>query len=518
MGVLGVALLLVGGGALLISMAFAGDPRAEVLGPSVAVNAGAGDPRDLSAHNSPTLARSPRDPAALAIANRIDTPRYSCALHVSFDGGASWRQTPIPVPEGEEPKCYAPDVVYGADGTLYLLFVTLEGRGNVPSAGWLVRSQDGGRTLSEPEKVLGPLAFQARLVAHPTVAGRLYLTSLRAEEVGLYRFSRTGNPVWYRRSDDGGRTWAVAPLRISSRSRERVVAPSLGVGGPEGRLYALYLDLGDDRLDYAGAHEGRGGPPYQGTWSLIAARSDDGGVTWRESVVDDGVVPTERFVVFLPKSPSLAVDREDGSVYVSYHDGRFGTSDVLVWRSSDGAQTWSEPARVNDTPNPDESTQAMPQLEVAPGGRLDVVYYDRRADERDVRNGVSLQSSYDGGQTFTPRTRVSDRSFDSRVGFGSERDLPDLGSRLALLSTDQRALAVWPDARAGTQVSGKQDLYRAVVGFAEPARLPGAVKAALRYGGLVIALLGLALSVRWTIALRAGPAPDEELHGQRQTV
>jgi hypothetical protein len=205
-------------------------------------------------------------------------------------------------------------------------------------------------------------------------------------------------------------------------------------------------------------------------------------------------------------------------VYVSYHDGRFGTSDVLVWRSNDGAQTWSEPARVNDTPNPDESTQAMPQLEVAPGGRLDVVYYDRRADERDVRNGVSLQSSYDGGQTFTPRTRVSDRSFDSRVGFGSERDLPDLGSRLALLSTDQRALAVWPDARAGTQVSGKQDLYRAVVGFAEPARLPGAVKAALRYGGLVIALLGLALSVRWTIALRAGPAPDEELHGQRQTV
>ena len=110
------------------------------------------------------------------------------------------------------------------------------------------------------------------------------------------------------------------------------------------------------------------------------------------------------------------------------------------------------------------------------------MYYDRRSDPRDRRNEISLQSSFDHGKTFTPRVTLSDRSFDSRIGFGWERGMPDIGSRLASLSTDARVFAVWTDTRAGTQITRKQDQMRAVAAFSSPARLDGWEKWALRVG------------------------------------
>jgi hypothetical protein len=121
---------------------------------------------------------------------------------------------------------------------------------------------------------------------------------------------------------------------------------------------------------------------------------------------------------------------------------------------------------------------------------VDVVYYDRRADPRNVRNEVSLQSSLDGGRSFAARTTLSSRPFDARIGFGADRGLPSLGSRLGLVSGRDDAVAVWSDTRAGTQASGKQDLVRAVVAVGTPARLE-----VLRYGGPVLLVAGLAMLV-----------------------
>ena len=71
--------------------------------------------------------------------------------------------------------------------------------------------------------------------------------------------------------------------------------------------------------------------------------------------------------------------------------------------------------------------------------------------------------------------------------------MPDLGSRLGLVSSESRALAVWTDTRAGGKVPGKQDLTRAVVAIPQPPALPGAVRSGLRYGGAVLLLAGLAV-------------------------
>ncbi len=520
---IGAALLLLGAGALLISTAVQATPTPRVARGDLPVNAGAGNLGDISAHNSPTVARNPANRSNVAVVNRIDTPRFSCALHVSFDGGDRWEShvptatmsplavrggppnarfsdVPMPIPAGEEPKCYAPDVSFASDGTMYMSFVTLRGRGNVPHAVWIVTSTDGGRTLSRPRRVLGRRAFQVRLTVDPADPRRLSLTWLQAAGVALLRFTGPGNPIQHVRSDDGGRTWG-APVRVSSPARGRVVAPAPAVG-PRGELYVLFLDLGEDRLDYEGGHQGLGGQPYRGRFRLVLARSTDGGRTWRESVVDDRIVPTERFLAFLPPFPSVAVDRR-GRVYAAFHDGRLGKADAWLWTLPPDASEWKEPVRINDTAERDGTSQYLPKLAVAPDGRLDVAYYDRRSDPRDVMNDVSFQSSFDGGASFTKRVRLTSRRFDSRIGFGSERRLPDLGNRIGLVSDGAGALAVWTDTRAGTVVSNKQDLSRTAVGFSE-ADVPRPVRDGLRYGGALLALLGLVVLASLSRPARGG--------------
>ena len=491
--VVGIALVLIGAGFAFVASGFERGAQGRVAGDTAPVNAGARVPADINAHNSPALVANPKNAGNLVVANKIDSPRFSCALHVSFDGGVHWNQTPIPLPAGEEPKCYAPDVAFTTDGTLHLSFVTLKGRANAPNAVWIVNSPDGGQTLSDPIRARGPLKFQVRLAADPGAPQRLYMTYLDAREVGLYKFTGPGNPLRVTRSDDGGRTWS-SPVTLNPPTRMRAIAPT-PVVGPKGELYVLYLDLGNDVLDYEGGHGGEGGPAYPGRWKLVMARSTDRGATWKESLVDDEIVPTERFIAFTPPFPSLAVDSRTGTLYAAFHDGRGGNPDVYVWTLTAGASGWGAAKKVNDTPKSDASSQLLPKLSVAPDGRLDVLYYDRRADPRNLRNEASLQSSFDGARTFLPRLRLSDKPFDSRIGYGSERDMPDLGGRLGLISTRERALGVWTDTRGGTRTNRKQDVARGLAAFSAPEDLSGTLKTLLRVVGVLLALTGVLLIV-----------------------
>jgi len=515
----GVGLVLAGAGAVVIAGSFARSAELRLVGRDSPVNVSARSVRSIDAHNSPTLVRNPVRPSNLVVSSRIDTPFFSCALHYSLDGGASWVQNKgIPLPKGEEPKCFAPDVAFAADGTLYLSFVTLKGLGNLPNAAWVTTSKDGGKTLSKPVRAAGPLSFQVRLAPDPDRPRRLYMTFVKGDDVGPLKFTTVNNPIAVVRSDDRGKTW-TRPMRVSSGARERVVTPS-PVVGPDGQLYVLYLDLGQDRLDYAAGHGGRGGPPYPGRFSLVLARSVDRGAKWAESVVDDRIVPIQRFVVFFPPFPSIAVDK-GGRIYAAFHDGRLGDADVWLWSLQPGRGDWEGPTRVNDTKQRDGTWQYLPKLGVAPNGRLDVLYYDRRADPPtpkptntppprasnkrrarpgnpgNVLNNVSIQSSLDAGKTFSPSVRLSSRSFDSRIGFGAKEGLPDLGSRLALISDNKFALGLWTDTRAGTPATQKQDLAQALTAITTPPRLSNTTKNLLRYGGLALILAGLTLTALW---------------------
>lgn len=482
--VAGLGLLLAGVASLLALTAVdRPPPTAQLDAEPTPVSAGPKERHDISANNTPTLARNPADEDNLVVAHRVDQPQYACGLHVSFDGGETWAETTIPEPPVSRPKCYAPTVDFDADGILYISYVMLEGLGNTPSSVWVASSADGGRTLSEPVQATGPLTFQVRLVADPRLPGHLSLTWLQAETTGPLSLPDAGNPIVMARSDDGGRTWGE-PVQVSDASRERVLAPVPAMGD-SGELFVLYLDVRDDRLNYHGAHEGHGGPTYAGPWELVLARSTDDGRTWTETTADDALVPIDRYLVFLPPLPSLAVDGK--RVYAAFHDAREGDADVWVWASGDAGASWGPPVRANDNESGDGTSQHLPQLAAAPDGRLDLLYYDRRGDPDDVVTEVSLQSSTDGGKTFGPRRSLSDVPF-SWPGAWSHWDSPEQGSRLALVSEERGALAVWPDMRADNLSVGEQTLYFAAVTFE---RAPQGARTALQAGGLLLLAAGV---------------------------
>ena len=122
-------------------------------------------------------------------------------------------------------------------------------------------------------------------------------------------------------------------------------------------------------------------------------------------------------------------------------------------------------------------------------------------------NEVSLQSSFDAGRSFGPSLRLSSRPFDSRIGFAAKEGLPDLGSRLGLLSDDRGALGVWTDTRSGTPATQKQDIARGRVAFTSSAERSKANERRLRYGGLGLGVVGLALLAVWIRARGAQQRP-----------
>lgn len=453
--------------------------RATVVGSDVFVSPGGPVEANLiDADSSPSVARSPVHPRTIVVTHRVDRPRFSAKLQRSVDGGQHFQEVELPLPPGHD-RPYAPSAAFGPDGTLYVLYANLAGPGNSPENLWLARSGDGGRSLSAPSRVAGALSFQGRLAVG---RGALYATWLQAPSVGTLALPDPA-PVVAARSSDGGRTW-TEPVRVSDAKRARVGAATPLIDDA-GHLVVLYEDFKDDARDFAFLD----GPAWDNPFALVVARSADGGTTFSEVEAESGVQASRRFLVFLPEFPALAADR--GHLYLAWADARGGDLDVWLRRSDDRGRTWSEPVKVNDNRNGDRTDQYLPALAVAPSGRVDVVFYDRRRDPDNVRNDVELASSSDGGRSFTTR-RLSSASFDSGIGPRADPRLPvDLGSRLGLTSSADGAFVAWTDTRFGTADTGRQDIVGASV---HRIRRPST---SLLLGAAVLVALGALAFAAW---------------------
>ena len=445
--------------AFIVAAVMLTSDSAASVGPNVLVSRPPGDTGlSVDVNNSPTVARNPRDGRNLVTSYRIDRPGYSAALLWSGDEGRTWTRTVLPVPADatacaaaiQGQQCpFAPDVAFAADGTLYAVYVNLTGQGNRPDNLWVARSTDGGRSFEAPVRVAGPLTFQPRLAVDPR--GPLYVTWLQGEATVLNGFAAPFPYVVAIRSDDGGRSFS-APARVSDPARERLGGPS-GVVDSQGRLVVLYEDFKENRRDFSYLE----GPPAERPFALVVTSSPDGGQSFLQGTeIESGIVATRRFLIFLPEAPSLARGPDD-ELFVAWADGRNGDEDVFLRRSADGRE-WSAPVRVNDNPEGDGTDQFLPRVAVAPDGRVDVLFLDRRHDPGDVQTDAYLASSEDGGRAFD-NLRVSSQSFDSRVGptFGADYGT-DFGTKLGLDSTGGAAFTAWTDTRLGSEASGSQDV------------------------------------------------------------
>lgn len=162
--------------------------------------------------------------------------------------------------------------------------------------------------------------------------------------------------------------------------------------------------------------------------------------------------------------PEVAFDRQGVLYYlfVGLAGGGNSPMGVFLTTSTDRARTFSPPRKILGA----ERYMVRMALDPSVGslGRLHLVWLE--AGSKPPSGGQVLVAAVAegvGGRSFGRHVSVSDRSFDAGIGFGSERGMPDLGSRLALDSSGDRVLAVWTDTRAETVASSKEDLAWAVI-------------------------------------------------------
>lgn len=161
---------------------------------------------------------------------------------------------------------------------------------------------------SRPQTLSDGGVFRSHLVA--TAEGFLHL---------VYA-SRNGN-VFYRRSDDGGRTWSDA-VAVSAVDRKQVAAdaPHVGVDG-RGRVHVAWSQF---QLP-------RGWPPAGAFYS----RSVDGGRTWS----------APREMAGLNRGLITVVTRGDDEVHLAWNAVVAIGDREHAW-SLDGGTTWSPPERI----------------------------------------------------------------------------------------------------------------------------------------------------------------------------
>ncbi len=122
--------------------------------------------------------------------------------------------------------------------------------------------------------------------------------------------------------------------------------------------------------------------------------------------------------------------------------------DVMFSRSEDGGMTWAPAVRINDDVGP--NWQWFGTIDVAPNGRLDVVWNDTRNSGLGNISQLFYSSSMDGGVTWSTNQAMSP-AFDSHVGWPDQFKMGDYYD----MSSDR----VGANLAWAATFNGEQDVY-----------------------------------------------------------
>lgn len=483
------------------------------------------------------LAVNPRDPKHI-VAMYSDYKTLWCEVVVSTNSGRTWRRSRLKAPPGFiSPPCTVGShlanfvdggIAFGKGNNVYATFATgvLDEQGDSRGKSVLVaRSDNGGRSFGvgtvaltggdDPD--IGPDYTLPKLVVKPgsgATDDRIHLVA-NAQETAPRANPQLAAPrreqkVVVTTSQNGGRTWG-----------DRVSAGRPG----ESSIEVTQPVLGKNDTVYVGWRTRRANPARPGAFlpegTVVVARSADRGQTWKQ-VTAAGV---KGFVYTGPVGPPysttpttfnastfprLAADPRSGNVYLAYGNGEKPQSqgtvqaadhfihkdlDVYFQRSTDGGDSWSEPARINrQAPIQFEITQTRhPDMSVAPNGRLDIVWQDRRhwylgpaketgitgvcththveCDEARIGD-TYYRSSGNGGATFSPERRITDRHINNDVGYDYRFGTYwDFGPRSIPLGNSE-ILFAWMDSRDGSVETDNMNIHFAKATLNGSHRIP----------------------------------------------
>ena len=484
------------------------------------------DPLPTRTYSEPYMLVDPENPKVI-VASAVEMRTQICYLMRSTDAGASWSTMPALPGTADFPDCFTVNggqtqspMAWGRNHTLYyalLGYNQADGgsgrRGDMSVL--LARSTDLGTTwrttvVDNNRGKTGDQITQDSPVA--SVAVDSHSGSRDIVYVGwnqsFPKKQSADSPALVASSTDGGVSFGT-PVDLNTSYHDTYTdtdgmkynvtfgTPFLAVG-PAGTLYAVAgAGVSFSVMTY---------PPLP----LLSAVSTDHGKTWTAQKISDASHDISQ--------PVLAASTRGGpkGTLVLVYQNKVGTQDqgsedIYVQRSTDGAKTWSAPVRLNDDDPADQTYHFMPNVSVAPGGRIDVAWYDWRNETR-FNNDVYYTYSTDNGSTWAKNIRVTDRSVDRTFGPNANFDI-----RIppGIASTNDYAAVGWSDTRLGNSATQTQDVFADVVQFKpvtgttsnRTLRYLAAAAAGLAIAGVVV--LVVALTRRRRNVEPPPPAPRE---------
>ena len=450
-------------------------------------------------HSEPSIAMDPLNPDHLIAGSKMyeDLPRYlfKVGTYESFDGGRTWEdQGQLPGFCEEQGECDPTDeesyrtvsdasAAFDDEGNAYMNTLDAPG-GTAGFTGFnmTVNIKKPGKPWSDPITVHdnrnNPLTEQLLLDDKNWIAvdnvttvdgepnkpndgkiGTIYVCW------GLDGSQAPAQQIVLMRSLDGGQTWGGfapgdnTPYQLSDKGAISGIGCHIIIG-PEGEVYVTWYD---NQID-----------------GMMQVKSTDRGQTFSPPVpvaLISGVNEPFEGQSFRNLSiPTTAIDK-DGNIYIAAASAggegepvRPGVefeqlkerhlrpeteaeedegpgADIVLFKSTDGGQTYTGPTRVNGGQTDTERDQFQPWMAVTPKGQVNIMYFDRRNDPNNFFIDTYLSRSNDGGKTFTD-TRVTRTMWDPRLNPPISVSGEFIGDYQGLVADDDVAIPFWNDTQA----------------------------------------------------------------------
>jgi hypothetical protein len=361
----------------------------------------------------------------------------------SADGGATWKQTLLPF-TGSDSNHTDPTVDWTSDGTAWAITIAIPN--NQIRA---YKSTDGGATWT----------FDGTPSGTQTTTDKELMW---VDHSASSPHKDTIYVIWQKPTFVGRRTSAgwQSPVQVSA-AETTGSSPGADIKtNSAGDVFAFWPDTG-------------GG-------GLFVAKSTDGGATFGTPVK---IATTfGRFQVSVPADAN-----RKALIYLSGAAYKAGTTDAVyvVWadlsgdtgcksgsgpgtdatstcktrvffsRSTDGGATWSTPTKINDEAG--KNDQFFPRLALdETSGDLMVVYYDTVNDSNRVKSDIWMQSSTDGGSTWSGAARITSQQTDET---SAGADPNQYGDYIGLTGYAGQFFACWSDRRSG----GDEEIWGAPI-------------------------------------------------------
>lgn len=382
------------------------------------------------------IAKSPLDEKILFAAcnTLIFNPSFfiSEGIYISTDGGFTWTGndtctgTPIAFHGGD------PGITIDKNGTFILTRM-----GRSPFIGLYSHySLDNGQTWSSQKVIstddLERAAVSTDLNPVSPFFGRTYATWVKFA---------LPFPLMFAYTDDGAKTWAN-PITVNNPS-SRSAGGDIAMG-PGGEVYVCWAGVQDvtpfKEILVGFASSFNGGINWNVTESAFPVSGINGGLADKGGIRVNGL-------------PTIACDTTQGPrrgwIYiVSGQRGLLPAGsdpDIILNRSTDGGQTWSQAIRVNQDLLNNGKIQYFPSMHIDKYGAINIIFYDDRNTTSDSA-GVFLARSVNGGDTWT-EFEISDHNYKpvpiGGLGQGYQGDNIDLSS------TSTGLIPVWMDNSSG---------------------------------------------------------------------